>query len=72
MIIVRDENNKIKGTMSVLIRKTPLFGTSIMYAGRGFVCDIDDKDTLEKLTAEAKKLAKNIKLLFSEWILMFL
>ena len=43
-----------------------------MYAGRGFVCDIDDKDTLEKLTAEAKKLAKNIKLLFSEWILMFL
>ena len=24
MIIVRDENNKIKGTMGVLIRKTPL------------------------------------------------
>lgn len=61
MIIVRDDNNKIKGTMSVLIRKTPLFGRSIMYAGRGFVCDIDDKDTLEKLTIEAKKLAKKYK-----------
>ncbi len=60
-LIVIKENNKIKGTMSVLIRKTPLFGNSIMYAGRGFVCDIDDKETLEKLTIEVKKLAKKYK-----------
>jgi len=60
-LIVIKENNKIKGTMSVLIRKTPLFGNSIMYAGRGFVCDIDDKETLEKLTIEVKKLAQKYK-----------
>lgn len=61
MIIIRDDKNKIKGTMSILIRKTPLLGQSIMYAGRGFVCDIDDKETLSKFTDEIKKLAKKYK-----------
>lgn len=61
MIVVRDDKNNIKGTMSILIRKTPIFGASIMYAGRGFVCDINDKETLQKLTDEAKKIAKKYK-----------
>lgn len=60
-IVIRDKDNKIKGTISVLIRKTPLFGHTIMYAGRGFVCDIDDKDTLEKMTNNLKQLAKKYK-----------
>lgn len=60
-IIIRDNNNKIKGTMLVLIKKTPILGYSIMYAGRGFVCDIDDKDTIKKMTDEVYKLAKKHK-----------
>ena len=32
-----------------------------MYAPRGFVCDEHDKDTLDKLTQEAKKIAKKYK-----------
>src|SRR5574344_81693 len=57
-IVVRNDKNEITGTMSVLIRKTPVFNKTIMYAPRGFVCDINDKETLSKLTEEVKKLAK--------------
>ena len=57
-IIVIKENNEIKGTMSILLRKIPLFNRYIMYAPRGFVCDEHDKDTLEKLTKKAKEIAK--------------
>ncbi|MDO5556322.1 MAG: peptidoglycan bridge formation glycyltransferase FemA/FemB family protein [Clostridia bacterium] len=60
-IVVRNSNNQITGTMSILIRKTPIFNMSIMYAPRGFVCDINDKQTLEKLTNEVKKVAKRNK-----------
>ena len=49
-IVVRDENNKVKGTMSILLRKVPIFNRYIMYAPRGFVCDIYDKETLNELT----------------------
>jgi len=61
IIIVRDENNKIKGTMSVLIRKLPYFKSTLMYAPRGPVCDIDDKETFNKIMEEANKLAKKYK-----------
>ena len=60
-IIVRDDNNNIVGTMSILLRKVPIFKRYIMYAPRGFVCDIYDKETLKKLTEEAKKIAKKYK-----------
>ncbi len=61
IIIVRDEKNKIKGTMSVLIRKLPYFKSTLMYAPRGPVCDIDDKETFNKIMEEADKLAKKYK-----------
>lgn len=59
--IVRDENGKIKGYMSILIRKIPYFKKSIMYCGRGPVCDIRDEKVLTELTQEVKKLAKKHK-----------
>ncbi len=59
--IVRDENGQIKGIMSILLRKVPIFNRYIMYAPRGFVCDEHDKETLVKLTEEAKKIAKKYK-----------
>ena len=57
-IIVKDRQNKITGTMSILLRKIPVFNRYIMYAPRGFICNIDDEETLTKLTTEAKKIAK--------------
>ena len=60
-IIIKDENGEIKGTMSILLRKVPIFNRYIMYAPRGFVCDVHDKDTLKKLMKEARKIAKKYK-----------
>ncbi len=57
-IFVRDENKKICGAMSVLIRKAPYLPFSLMYAARAPVCDIHDKSVLAELTAAAKTLAK--------------
>lgn len=61
MIVVRDEQGKIEGTMSILLRKIPVLNRYIMYAPRGFVCDYHDKKVLEKLTIEAAKIAKKYK-----------
>ena len=60
-IIVKNDNGEIKGTMSILLRKVPIFNRYIMYAPRGFVCDPHDKETLQKLFEEAKKIAKKYK-----------
>lgn len=60
-IIVRNKENKITGTMSILLRKVPIINRYIMYAPRGFICETNDKETLEKLTNKAKELQKNTK-----------
>ena len=60
-MIVIEEDGEIKGTMSVLLRKVPIFNRYIMYAPRGFVCDEHDKETLKKLTDRAKEIAKKYK-----------
>lgn len=57
-LLSRDQQGNIKGAMSVLIRKMPPFGKSLMYACRGPVCDLDDKDTLYDLLDGARALAK--------------
>ena len=58
VIIVRDEKDKIKASLSLLIRKLPYINSHLMYAPRGPVCDIDDEESFEKLIEEADKLAK--------------
>ena len=60
MIIV-EEDGKIKGTMSLLLRKVPIFNRYIMYAPRGFICNSHDKETLQKFTEKAKEIAKKYK-----------
>ncbi|MEG0770313.1 MAG: peptidoglycan bridge formation glycyltransferase FemA/FemB family protein, partial [Clostridia bacterium] len=57
-IIVRNDEGKIVGTLSVLIRKVPMLPYSLMYAPRGPVCDVHDADTFKKLANGAKELAK--------------
>lgn len=61
MLVVKDKDGKIKGTMSLLLRKVPVINRYIMYAPRGFVCDIHDKETLRELTEKAKEIAKKYK-----------
>ena len=57
-IIVRDEQGMIKGAMSVIIRKIPATPYTLMYAARGPVCDVHDKETIAEILAGAKALAK--------------
>ena len=46
----------IKGALSILIRKVPFFNNTMMYAPRGPVCDVHDKETLKELVSGAKEL----------------
>ncbi|MBQ8003615.1 MAG: peptidoglycan bridge formation glycyltransferase FemA/FemB family protein [Oscillospiraceae bacterium] len=56
-MMVRGDDGKIRGAMSVLIRRAPSLPYSIMYGARAPVCDIHDKETLSELLEGAKKLA---------------
>ena len=60
VILAEDKDNKIIGSLCVWVRKMPIFG-NIMYASRGPVCDIHDKEVLKQLTDGAKELAKKHK-----------
>lgn len=60
VILAEDENGDIIGSLSVLIRKIPIFGT-IMYSSRGPVCDINDISVMKQLTDGARELAKKYK-----------
>ena len=61
IIVVRDDNGKITGSMSVLIQKMPVINRTMLYCPRGLVCDFSDKETFAKLIDELKKLAKKEK-----------
>ena len=60
VILADDKDGKIIGSLCVWVRKMPIFG-NIMYASRGPVCDIHDKEVLKQLTDGAKELAKKHK-----------
>lgn len=60
VILAEDEDKNIIGSLTVWIRKIPIFGY-IMYAPRGPICDIHDKEVLSQLTEGAKELAKKYK-----------
>lgn len=57
IIIIRDENQKITASISILIRKIPMFG-NFMYSSRGPVCDIHSEEILSRLSEGLKELAK--------------
>ena len=59
IILAEDDQGKIIGSLSVLIRKMPIFG-NIMYSSRGPVCDIHNLAVLKQLTDGAKELFKKI------------
>lgn len=57
VILAEDDKGNIIGSLSVLIRKMPIFG-NLMYSARGPVCDIHDEKVLKQLTDGARELAK--------------
>ncbi len=61
VIVSENENGNIKGTLSILIRKVPFFKSTLMYAPRGPVCDIDDEETIRELIEGAMHKAKEYK-----------
>ena len=60
IVLSEDENGKINGAVSILIRKIPIFGY-IMYSSRGPICDIHDVQVLGQLTDGIKELARKYK-----------
>ncbi|MFR0822038.1 MAG: lipid II:glycine glycyltransferase FemX [Clostridia bacterium] len=60
LILIHNDKEEIVASMSVLIRKIPMFG-NLMYVPRGPVGDIQDKNILEQLTYQVRKLAKTYK-----------
>ena len=60
IVLAEDRDGNIIGSISVLIRKIPIFG-NIMYSARGPICDIHDKEVLKQLTEGLKELAKKYK-----------
>ncbi|MBQ2841587.1 MAG: peptidoglycan bridge formation glycyltransferase FemA/FemB family protein [Clostridia bacterium] len=57
-IICRDDNDRITGTMGVLLRKISKLPYHMMYAPRGPVCDFNDKATFSALVEAAKHEGK--------------
>lgn len=56
-VLARDGEGRITGSMSLLIRRLPLFG-ELIYCPRGPVCDPGDERTLQKLTEECREVMK--------------
>ena len=56
-LISLDDNNCIKGSISMLIRYIPIIKKSIIYAPRGPVCDYNDLSALKELYRGVKKVA---------------
>ena len=66
VVLSKDEDGKIVGTVSVLIRKMPIFG-NFMYISRGPICDIYNKEVLKDLNEGLKELAKKYKAFTLKW-----
>lgn len=56
-VVVKDDSGEIIGAMSVLIRKVPGLPYTLMYAPRGPVCDIHNRDIMVQLIAGVRALA---------------
>lgn len=60
-VISYDEKGEIRGVCNLLIRKVPVIKNTIMYAPRGPVCDLTDRETINELTKGIRVLAKKYK-----------
>ena len=61
IVVSRDTGGAIVGGASVLIRRMPLVGTSMLYSPRGPVCDLYNPDILHDLKQGIDQLAKRYR-----------
>lgn len=66
VILSKNEEGKIVGAISVLIRKIPFFG-NFMYVSRGPICDAHDEEVLKDLTDGLKELSKMYNAFTLKW-----
>ena len=57
-VLTRGADGAVCGALSVLIRKAPGLPVTLMYGGRGPVCDLHDREVLSALMEGARALAK--------------
>lgn len=57
-VISYDDAGNVRGVLGVLIRKIPVLPFTLMYAGRGPVCDLRDEAAIDDLIAGIRELAK--------------
>lgn len=58
IIVSRNDNGEIIGSMLILIKTAPIFKYSLLYAPRGPVCNLYDKEVFLDLLSGVKELAK--------------
>ncbi|CAD2071764.1 lipid II:glycine glycyltransferase [Jeotgalicoccus coquinae] len=54
-------DGKVEGTAMLLFKKVPKTFFTMCYASRGFVCDYEDREVVEALLNETKKIAADEK-----------
>ncbi len=57
-VICRNDSGEITGTLGILLRKISKLPYHMMYAPRGPVCNLDDKETFDALISAAKEEGK--------------
>lgn len=57
-VAVRDKAGRIEGTCLVLVRKIPIFNTAMLYAPRGFICDMNNRVVVGRIFEKIKKIAE--------------
>ncbi len=57
-VLSRDAEGNIRGALGVLIRRIPVLPFTLLYAGRGPVCDIRDEEAIDDLLAGVREIAK--------------
>lgn len=60
-IISRDVSGNVRGTCLVLIKKTPLFRSALLYAPRGPICCYSDDEALRDIAAGIDAIAEKYR-----------
>lgn len=58
LVLSRAQDGAINGSMMILVRKTPMVPSALLYAPRGPVCDIHDRAVMETLLSGAQSVVK--------------
>jgi lipid II:glycine glycyltransferase (peptidoglycan interpeptide bridge formation enzyme) len=61
IVVVRNDEGAIIAGVSVLVRRIPVIGTSMLYAPRGPVCDLYDADIMSKIKQGVDMVAKKYR-----------